>query len=260
MAEPKPAGAFEDYALYGYSLFETMWARGLKLWRADAHFERLVQGAAALSLEPPSRKRFFDRLVAHLASGQDRIARVTLAKTGGRWSNGSADGTELFVTTRPYQPVKPQPLHLHLSSRRFGVNDAWRCYKTGSRLGYQWVFDQARAANCHDGLIVDDADCILETSTHNLFFLIDEAWVTPATRQGLLPGIARGWVMEGARVREEAIPLSALSRCKAAVATNAVIGAVPIEKVADRALCLDLAKAWIETLGTREFAPIDTKK
>ncbi len=247
----------DDFALYGHSLFETFCVHDGRYRDLARHYRRLCAGAAELLLEPPPWATFRRLLDEQVPSHGDWIVRVTLCQLGGRWAETPAYRTECTIWTKPYRADSRVALRLHLGDTRFPVDDPWRRYKSGARLGYQVAGRHAKNAGFDDGLIVDLADFVLESSIANLCFLNpDGTWVTPPLSQGLLPGTVRQRLLEQGRLTEAAVPLAHLAAMQAVVATNAVVGIKPVSAIGSHAYATRDAAAWIKTITVPPLKPL----
>jgi len=245
----------DDYALYGFSIFETLLASHGRFWRLPAHHRRLTTAADHFGLDAPNFDAFCEALKHAHDPGGDEVLRVTLLREGGRWS-AKHRRTRLAVWARTLEPGAQKTLTLTRATASISEHDPLRAYKCGARIAYQAAYDRARTAGCDDVVFYDHAERVLETSTCNLCFFIDGVWVTPAASLGLLPGIVRAWLLERTRVREAAPTLHDLASATAAIATNAVRGLTPIGTLDDLVFDPEPAEALIESLGPRRFEPI----
>ena len=244
-----------DYELYGFSLFETFLANRGSFWRLDRHWHRLSTAAPALGLSPPS----WDRFKSDIAEIHDpkamEILRYTLLREGGRWST-AATGTRTQILKKPFEPQTSNPVRLDLAEARFPCGDSMRGFKSGSRLRYQLLFEEARSRGFDDCVLCDQQDRLLETTTSNLLFLIGDRWVTPPSSLGLLPGIARGWLLERGLIHEYPIVLKDLPSIEAAFSANAVHGFRPVRRLAQRELSTEISRSFLDHIGNRNFTAL----
>jgi branched-subunit amino acid aminotransferase/4-amino-4-deoxychorismate lyase len=110
--------------------------------------------------------------------------------------------------------------------------------------------------DCGEVLVTADDGRVLETETGNLFAELDGRWVTPRADGGLLPGVARGLLLErlaaaGRPAAERRLELGELGRATRLVVTNAVHGPRPARLGAAGAAgdAGDLAGFWVAGLG-----------
>jgi branched-subunit amino acid aminotransferase/4-amino-4-deoxychorismate lyase len=199
---------------------ETMAAvRGeLPLW--PRHAARLSASLQHLGLHAslPDVPAIARELLAR--NGHDAgIVRVSLVREGER--------LRWLVTSRP-RSHHPCVTLLPCVARRPSDGPP-ADHKCEPRAFYDAVLAEARAGGADDGIVVGDDGALLETAVGNLWLCCDEVWVTPPLDGRVLPGIARGLVLEraaahGVPVAERRCSLSDLHRAKALMVTNAVHG------------------------------------
>ncbi len=245
----------DDYALYGYSVFETFLAKRGCFWRLDCHWRRLCASAHALGLAPPSWARFVEKVAAVHDADQVETIRCTLLKQGGRWS-AKPDGTETRVFAKPCAPSVERGVRLGVHAQGLPCDDPMRAHKCGARLAYQHGFELARRQGVDDCLFFDRQDRLLETSVSNVFALVDGEWRTPAVSLGLLPGIARAWALERGMAREAVLHVQDLAQCAALAVTNSTHGVMPVVAIDGRALPAEPVEAWRAQLGPRAYRPL----
>jgi len=248
----------EEYALYGYSLFETLLAKKGCFWRLDQHHARLAASAQAFDLEPPDRQTFFRNIARVHDPNGNEVLRYTLFKDGGRWcSEPSSTQTAVLKTRYPGRSLNP--LRLCLADDPLPADDPLRCHKSGSRIQYQLHGSRAQARGWNDCLFVDTRNRFLEASTYSLYFLLGGEWLTPAKKLGVLPGIGRGWLLERGLVREAPIGLADLARISAMAASNSVVGLVPVSCLDNRSLAVKDALELQNRVGERTYLPLPTQ-
>lgn len=90
-------------------------------------------------------------------------------------------------------------------------------------------------------LFLNEAGEVCETPIGNLFFLVDDAVVTPAVESPCLPGVARAVLLEAGRlgrwpVREEPVERARLGQVRGCFMTNSVVLAMPVPRLLGREL------------------------
>ena len=109
-------------------------------------------------------------------------------------------------------------------------------YKTGNYLGAWLALKAAQQHGAQEAILVDDQGRWLETSTGNLWGWANGQWHTPGLGLGLLPGIARAYLIEhlgqqGERVNQAPWPPGVLRRFEALAYSNSAVQVVPIHTV-----------------------------
>jgi branched-chain amino acid aminotransferase len=220
--------AIDDPAVrFGEGLFETMRADGGRVPWLERHLDRLERSAAALGLAPmPERdavREGVERALAAAAAPSARV-RVTLSPR-----------PTLLVE------VTPEPAHPPLApeARAIAIHGAWLPghrlaeHKTLSYGAYRRAQALAAAAGVEHALLLDGAGRLGEAAVGNAFAVLHGA-VVSAPVQGLLPGVARGIVLELAPVREEALEEPVWRAADELFLTNAVAGVIPVVAVDGR--------------------------
>jgi len=203
-------------------------------------------------MTPPDWSSFLGQVLTWHDNSKTELLRFTLLQAGGRWS-GERGQTLTRILKVPYLNKAPEFLKLWAGFTPLALDDWTRTLKSGSRMAYQMGLEQARSLGFHDVLFLDSEQRILETSTGNLMFRIHGQWITPPLAHGLLPGVARAWLLESGLVSEGSISYHQLKAVDGAAMTNAVRGVVPIVAI-DELICdvrpvIELK----ERLGPRHF-------
>jgi len=191
----------------GLALIETMRARKGRLPWLERHLARLRASTLALGLPPPPDD-LADVLRLIAATG-DRAVRLELR-----------DGHPA-ITTRDATPWQSPAI--------VASDEVHRSYpnKTTVRDQFGRALASAKRIGADDALLFTAHGEIAEGTAWNLFWWEGETLCTPAADLGILPGIARGRVMELAEVQEIRAPATALAG-RSLFLTNAVQGIVQI--------------------------------
>ncbi|MDJ0839673.1 MAG: aminotransferase class IV [Acidobacteriota bacterium] len=245
----------DDYALCGYSLFETFSARQGCFWRLEDHYKRLAASAAVFSMEMPSEQVFREEIASAHDSRIDQVLRYTLIRAGGRWSDQPAE-CRRKILTKPLSGRAPEALDLCMAQQPLACLDELRRHKSGSRIYYQAQFDRARKADCHDCVFIDLEGRLLETSSYNLYFLMNGQWLTPPLRLGLLPGVFRGYLLQQRLVREREVHLSQLPEVSAVIVSNSVQGLRPVRRLGDHSIRTEPAANLLRIANHRVYRPL----
>ena len=209
----------------------------LKDWGVETtYYDPLIDEAGIRALIRPNTKVVYTESPgSHTFEVQDvpAIARELLTR------NGHLDGVVRVLILRDGASVRclvTSRLRSHLRcvtllpcvARRPSGGPA-AAHKCEPRSFYDAVLAEARAGGADDGIVVGDDGAVLETAVGNLWLCLGGMWVTPPLDGRVLPGIARGLVLEhawthGIPVAEGACSLSDLHRATALMVTNAVHG------------------------------------
>ncbi|MBE0465798.1 MAG: aminotransferase class IV [Candidatus Desulforudis sp.] len=229
---------FDAGFLLGAGVFETMRARGGKVFRIQAHLERLDRGCRQLEIAPvPEPARLRAAVAATLRANGLTEARVRLTVTAGEeapWGENAAFPT-VVVTAFPL-PARTVPSRAWTAgtcSRPVFSGDPLLGIKTTSRAGHYLARREARDGGYDEALLVNERGVYTEGSITNLFAVAGNVLVTPPVTDGLLPGVTREAVCAlaaglGFEVRERSLGRMELDTAAEVFLTNAVAGPVPV--------------------------------
>ena len=233
---------FDRGFLYGDGVFETIRVQEGRPFRWSRHFSRLAAGLSQLGIRLPYEetelRRHANALIAanHCA---DPILRLTVSRgPGGRGLSPKEAETPTVVMSLHPGPDRTRPTGLRLVTSPFRVlaGDPVAAMKSASKLGYVMARQFADTAGADDALILNHLDEVAETTSSNLFWMRGDTMFTPARGVGILPGVARGAVLElaptlGYEVQELAAKRASLSDAENVFATNVVRGVVEVIEI-----------------------------
>ncbi len=104
------------------------------------------------------------------------------------------------------------------------ASDPFLRHKTTHRALYDNAFKEAQSWGFADCLFQNTRGEVTEGAIHNVIVLLGGEWITPPLCSGVLPGIYRGQLLQGGRVREKVLPFSDLLRAQAIFLCNSVRG------------------------------------
>lgn len=243
-AEARVSAADRGFLL-GDGAFETMRFQNGAIRRWPRHRARLAGALDWLEIARPD----FGALEAAAASLAEALgladAAVRLAVSRGPQGGGldalsGAPGT--VILTAKALPERCESLSLVTvnTARRAGL--ASEQFKLSNYAEPLAARRAARASGADMGLMVSALDgAAVCADCANLFVVVDGVLATPPVASGALPGTARAALMEamarrGKPVIERAVSISDLQRVEAAFVTNAVRGAVAVQRLDGRGL------------------------
>jgi len=217
--------------LYGRGLFETIKVTGGRAAFFSDHAERLARGAAELGLawrtpEKLLRERSAEVIAANgLTAGALKIVVF----------EDEAGPGELILTRENAYPPE-------LYARGFAlkaVDDGQRAgrlpgLKTLNYLRNLCARRAVQAAEFDEVLFVGADGSVLEGAGTNVFVVAGEQVLTPPADGGILPGIARSWVLRllpPDRIREQPIAAPLLYAADEIFVTNSLLGVMPVSRV-----------------------------
>ncbi|KAH7105176.1 aminotransferase class IV-domain-containing protein [Auriculariales sp. MPI-PUGE-AT-0066] len=192
------------------------------------HLERLRDSASrigwdvayhALSGEDGEtlfRSVCIEAVTKHQTTEDDPVAVRVLLDKGGNLST-----TTFSYERRLHDPISlwhmnpltdpiPHPTALFqiLLDTEQTLSSVFTCNKTSHRVHYESARRRAGILDRRDQkevLLFNEHDEVTECSITNVYFWRDESWITPRTRSGCLPGVARRWALEHGHAKEGVI-------------------------------------------------------
>src|SRR6266566_8845995 len=189
------------------ALIERMRAKEGRLPWLERHVARLRASSVALGLPLPPDD-LSDLLRSIVAAG-DRVVRLELR-----------DGRP-EIATRDVSPWRSPAIVVSDEVHRGYPN------KTTQREHFGRALANAKRSGADDALLFTAQGEIAEGTAWSLFWWDGDTLCTPAADLGILPGIARGRIMELAEVQEVRAPMTALAG-RSLFLANAVQGIVEI--------------------------------
>jgi len=189
------------------ALIETMRASEGRIPWLERHLARLRASSVALGLAQPPDD--LSDLLRSIVGSCDRVVRLELR-----------DGRP-EITTRDASAWRSPAIVVSDEVHRSYPN------KTTQREHFGRALASAKRIGADDALLVTAQGEIAEGTAWNLFWWEGDTLYTPAVELGILPGIARGRIMELAEAQEVRVRVAALAG-RSLFLANAVQGIVEI--------------------------------
>jgi branched-chain amino acid aminotransferase len=235
--------------LYGDGVFESMRAVHGRIFRLEAHLERLEHSASLAEIDGvPSRAVLAGELRDLLEANRLRDARLRLTLTRGAGRPGDYVGA-LGAPTRVATAASFTGIDARLHAEGVGLVVVRRqavpaavldaAIKTTSRLSAVLARREAARAGAFEAALLDAAGQLTEGTTSNLFLVRDGRVLTPAIDGNALPGVTRAVVLETARaagieVEEGPLPRRRLDEADEIFLTNTSWEVLPVTSVDGR--------------------------
>jgi branched-chain amino acid aminotransferase len=234
----------------GDGLFETMLWTSSRIRFFDEHLARLSQSAVALGFTTPLDVTAIKKgLLALVEDEQGNAAAVRLTLSRGIGPRGLAlpetTAPQLIATIAPLADTSA-PAHLKTVSVPRLIGAPSTRFKTLSYLDNVMAQHEARFKGGDEAIMLGTNGNVACASCANLVFRYKDANLTPALRDGALPGIVRGRLLAAGLIEEANISPSQLALCEGAALTNALIGVRVVSSIDRRAL--DTRKTWPQSL------------
>lgn len=238
---------FDGAFLHGAGLFETMRAENGRVFRLEAHMERLRRSAGRV-LTPIERvdlpvESVFQELLER--SGLPD-ARVRLTVSAGSLRDAEAVDQPALTVCATASPLSAYPkelyergVHVAVCDYRVATSDPVAGHKTTSYLPRLLGMRFAQEKRCLEAIWFNTRNQLAEGSISNVFTVRGGVLKTPPLETPVLPGIARGVVIELAAasgVACEQVPLGIddLLDADEVFLTNAIMQVMPVIRVERR--------------------------
>jgi branched-subunit amino acid aminotransferase/4-amino-4-deoxychorismate lyase len=226
--------------LYGYSLFETMPVKNGKPVLLFHHLERMDRSASELGIRLPGGRAALAALCCD-AVGRSGVIEGVLRLTVTAGSGVKEDGCSVISVREaiPYRKdqyekgVSLMTLHFPRNERSPLVK-----HKTANYLENLLGRLEARRRGYDEGVFLNTSGRVAEGTVSNIFMVRNGELLTPPVEAGLLPGIVRRLVIEGAATaglvcKEVNFTRLELQRAEECFITNSLMGIMPVTRLDD---------------------------
>jgi len=235
---------YDGGLLHGAGLFETMRAACGCVFRLEAHLDRLRRSAETL-ISPITREALpsGEVLGELLERNALRDARVRLTLSAGPIrSNAESTGPSWTVcATAAALGAYPEAfykrgVHTVICNHKVSPSDPLAGHKTTNYLSRLIGLRQAQQARCVEALWFTTGHLLAEASISNVFVVRGGVLKTPPLDTPVLPGIARGVVLEIARregieASECPLTINDLFEADEVLLTNSIMQVLPVVRV-----------------------------
>ena len=215
--------------LIGAGIFETIRTVNGLAYALSRHMERAKKSAQIMHFELPNTA-LIESAVNELLRSEplsNGLLRISFDK------NGSWSAVHL-----PYEPpTKAAKVRIHPHAL-VSHGETIKSYPYGDRLA---ILEQAKSLGLDEAIVTNTEGFICEGAVSNIIFLIDGAWMTPPTSDGVLPGIMRGLVLDYCDVKVASLAISRINDVESAILLSSLRFAQPIESIDGRTLSLSQA-------------------
>ncbi len=227
-ADQGPAVAALDHGVtVGDGVFETAKVVDGQVFARTRHHDRMDRSLAGLGLPPLDRARVEEGIEAVLADGPIAFGRLRYTVTAGPGPLGSdrTGGPMTYIVTAGEAPPPEPSTTVAVVPWVRNERAATVGLKTTSYAENVVALAAAKALGASEAILANTAGMLCEGTGSNIFVVRDGVVLTPALPAGPLSGITRALTIEwcreeGMEVREEEVPLSALTDCDEAFITS----------------------------------------
>lgn len=246
---------FDRGFLYGDGVFETVRVEAARLFRWTDHLARLERSLSMTGIVLPEPSSNLTSRAAELIQANrctDAVLRITISRGPGArgYSPRGAGPATVAMSLHPRIVPPATGIHVIVSSLPVLADDRLGAVKTANKLRHVLARAEAEAAGADDALLVNQHGMLAEATGSNLFWIEGSRLVTPPPSSGLLPGVARGVLLEtasavGLEAEESEGTLQSLQQADGVFLANVVSG--PVEVI--RANGQDLRRSsWFQKL------------
>lgn len=253
---------FDGGWLHGAGLFETMRAEGGRVFRLEAHLERLRRSANAV-LTPMERsdvpaEDVFKELLERNGLNEARVRLTVSAGSMREADEGDVRRLTMCATTSPLSgyptELYDRGVHIVVCDFRQSTSDPLAGHKSTAYLPRLLGLRQAQQKRCMEAIWFTTGNELAEGSISNVFVVRGGVLKTPPLDTPVLPGIARGLVLQIASDRGiecEQCPLSIddLLDADEVLLTNAIMQVLPVVRVERR----DIGQGRVGPIGKRLY-------
>jgi len=196
LVDPPSWNIVHDATLNG--CFETMRAYEGRIFRLDAHLDRLYASCQYLGLRPPTdRRRLAQQLRQALASAHlaEAVVRIALMPRAG----GMPAAPSIVVQPAQRPPVSAYRRGIQLAvvpTRKLSIGAVDPQAKSSARLGSVLAVLDAKLRGADEALWLDAMGYVTESTASNFGIIREGTVITPPCHLGLLAGITREVLFE----------------------------------------------------------------
>lgn len=238
--------SFEDWGFrYGWGAFETIRVSRRRPVFLSRHLDRLSNGARALLLSGKDEESpwWHDAILRALAHVDWDEGVLNLY-----WTRGEAPlfSGRRIICLRPRLPCRRGEGRIWVAPWRIGPGVPGVGVKTLAYLPYTFTNICARAADFTDAVMVNSHNRIADGALSSVFLIRRGEILTPPTREGALPGITRGVVLElvrelGIEARVTPLPIRRLYASDGVFLTSVLRGLRAVRQVNERPIAMTKA-------------------
>jgi len=240
---------FDHGTLYGDGVFEGIRIYGGKVFKCQAHVDRLFDSARTIRLAIPyTKQELTDAMYETLRANDRQDGYIRLLVTRGKGTLGLSPfkcpdpNTVIIVDTielYPEEMYRDGMAVIIAKTLRTSARMVPPSAKTLNYLNNIIANIEAIDAGVAEAIMLNDDGNVAECTGDNLFIVEDGTLVTPPLDAGILPGITRGVVLEladreGVPKAEESISPDRLYKADECFLTGTAAEIIGVTKVDDR--------------------------
>lgn len=205
---------------HGYGCFETLLLQNGHIFFVQDHINRLIHTCEYLNIKYPNN--IYDQVL-------DYASRLDTAQQY-RINLIQYINQDIIIQSEIYNPPA-KAYKLCQTDYSIYSHNPLSQYKTCNYLLYILSKQQAQSQDYNQAILLNESNNIVEASYANLFFCINNQWVTPPLKAGCLNGIMRKYLINILDCTIQNINTSILSECQYILASNSLILINPVQQV-----------------------------
>jgi branched-subunit amino acid aminotransferase/4-amino-4-deoxychorismate lyase len=225
--------------LYGEGLFETLHVyREKRVPLLKAHCRRMAKGAEAFGFpfSPEAFEEVVETALQEISGEQEARLRITLEIYG----DEQAEESHLVSHWSPLTGIDrlyAEGVRILFTPFRRSSSSPLLPFKTTNYFENSYARRWARGQGFDDALFLNERGEVTETTTANLLLIHERRLITPPISAGLLPGIARHFLLLsadqiGLSPEERIVTLHDLQAAEEIILSNAVAEVLPVREIA----------------------------
>tara|TARA_R110001583_G_scaffold2233_34_gene16564 strand:+ start:2671 stop:3504 length:834 start_codon:yes stop_codon:yes gene_type:complete len=232
---------------YGDGLFTTAKILNGNIQYLAQHIERLISGCEKLGINSPSSDELTDQLVSIAKNYSLAVLKVMIiANSGGRgYARSQSNNHDLVIMVHDYPKHYDEFAHagirLGVSKQKIGLNPMLGGLKHLNRLEQVLLRQELSTREEDDLLVTNINNEVIEATSANVFFFLNEKLYTPDITQSGVNGIIRQTILQHYPATiVKSVSLNEIAQVQAMFVCNCVMGVIPIANFNGRDLPLKL--------------------
>jgi 4-amino-4-deoxychorismate lyase len=232
---------------YGDGIFTTAKISHGKVEYLNQHIERLTVGCEKLGISAPSANELTSQLISIAKNYTLAVLKVIIsARSGGRgYARALNNPHDVIIMIHDfpthYEAHARTGITLGLSNQQIGINPMLGGLKHLNRLEQVLLRQELLVSDVDDLLVTNINNEVIEATSANVFFFLNEQLYTPDVSQSGVNGIMRQAILKCyPNTIIKVVSLDDIRQAQAIFACNCVMGVIPIANFNKKALSLEL--------------------
>jgi len=231
--------------LYGDGLFETMRSYAGTVFKIDEHLDRLFAASKIIEIKIPYERKYLKYAIyRNLEANKLKSAYVRLTVTRGEGGLGANSYHPMVPNIVIYASefngyedwMYKRGIHVKIVATRQNEYSPLSRIKSLNFLNYILARSGAQREGCDDAILMNTEGYITEGATSNIFLVKRGVITTPSLSSGIIPGIARGVILQIAKrlrlkTRERFVRHRDLLNAEEVFLTNSMAEVLPVTKI-----------------------------